>query len=83
MKERDASLPEAVTLHPAPSKHVDRAEVELDATERATGENDGSKRRENENHALHVEKTPFVELVWSSPIPLATEERCPLRSFHG
>ena len=53
----------------------------LDPEDCTAGKNDGGEGRENEHHTLHGEKTPFVELVWSSPIPLVMEERCPLRSF--
>jgi hypothetical protein len=48
---------------------------------RTAGENNGGERRENKHDSLHGEKTPFEKLVWSSPIPLVMEERCPLRSI--
>ena len=54
---------------------------ELHAEIGTAGEYNGGERRENQHHTLHGEKTPFVELVWSPPIPLVMEERCPLRSF--
>ena len=62
-----------------PSWTSDREE--LHAETGTAGENNGGERRENQHHTLHGEKTPFVELVWSPPIPLVMEERCPLRSF--
>ena len=72
----------SVTAHPPFLKpfRTERRSV-LHAEMCTAGENNGGERRENQHHTLHGEKTPFVELVWSPPIPLVMEERCPLRSF--
>ena len=64
---------------PQPFWTSDRKSYRLEM--RTAGKNNGGERRENQHHTLHGEKTPFVELVWSPPIPLVMEERCPLRSF--
>ena len=67
---------------PAPSQLWTRRRIpHLGAEPSSAGKNNGGKRGENKNHTLHGEKTPLVKLVWSPPIPLAMEERCPLRSF--
>ena len=66
---------------PAPYPDWTGDRYDLDTPPGAAGKNNSGERRENQHHTLHGEKTPFVELVWSSPIPLAMEERCPLRSF--
>jgi len=48
----------------------------------SAGQHDCCQRSEKNENSLHGEKTPFVvKELRSPPIPLAMEERCPLRSL--
>lgn len=69
-----SSLPRK--MDPAPCLAV------LDAEMGSAGQHYGCQRSEKEHGSLHGEKTSFVKKkLWSPPIPLVMEERCPLRSL--